>query len=82
MCGIIGMIGTNAVIHGGGLSHGMMADENGVVREAEPVVWDDAKATPAFNVIGYALNRRQAVLVAQQFADFCGLSFAESGTPD
>jgi len=79
MFGIIGTIDASAVIHGGGLRHGMMADENGVACEAEPVVWDNAEATPEFNVIGYAADRPQAVEVAHWFADSCGLLFIELG---
>lgn len=77
MFGIIGTIDASAVIHGGGVAHGMMADEHGIVREAEPVVWDNAEATPEFNVIGYAEDRPQAVEVAHSFADSCGLLFIE-----
>jgi len=77
MFGIIGTIEASAVIHGGGLPHGRMADESGVVREAEPVVWDNAGATPEFSVIGYATSRDQAVEVAHGFADSCGLVFVD-----
>ena len=77
MFGIIGTIEASAVIHGGGLPRGMMADESGVAREAEPVVWDNAGSTPEFNVIGYATNRAQAVEVAHWFADSCGLVFVD-----
>ena len=77
MYGIIGTIEASAVIHGGGLPHGMMADENGVIREAEPVVWDNAEATPEFSVIGYASNRTQAIEIAHWFADSCGLVFVD-----
>ena len=77
MYGIIGTIEASAVIHGGGLAHGMMADERGVAREAEPVVWDDAGATPEFSVIGYATDRSQAVELAHWFADSCGLVFVD-----
>ncbi len=77
MFGIIGTIDASAVIHGGGLPHGLMADEGGVIREAEPVIWDNAEATPAFNVIGYAADRLQAVEVAHWFADSCGQLFIE-----
>lgn len=82
MFGIIGTIEATAVILGGGLPHGMIADESGIAREAEPVVWDDAGATPEFNVIGYAANRPQAVEVAHWFADSRGLVFVDipSGT--
>jgi hypothetical protein len=77
MYGIIGTIEASAVILGGGLTPAMMADENGVVREAEPVVWDDAEATPEFEVIGYAADRSQAVELAHSFADSCGLVFVD-----
>jgi len=77
MFGIIGTIDATAVIHGGGLARGMIADENGLAREAEPVVWDDADATPEFSVIGYAAGRAQAVEIAHRFADSCGRLFIE-----
>ena len=77
MFGIIGTIEANAVIHGGGLPRGMMADERGIVREAEPVVWDNVEATPEFSVIGYAINRAQAVEIAHWFADSCGQVFVD-----
>ena len=77
MYGIIGTIEASAVIHGGGFAHGMMADARGAAREAEPVIWDDAEATPEFRVIGYAVNRPQAVELAHNFADSCGLVFVD-----
>ena len=79
MFGIIGTIDASAVIHGGGLAHGMIADDRGMIRRAEPVVWDDAEATPEFRVIGYAAGRAQAVEIAHRFADSCGQLFIESG---
>jgi hypothetical protein len=77
MFGIIGTIEAGAVIQGGGLAHAMMADEVGISREAEPVIWDNAEAMPEFEVIGYAVDRPQAVEVAHSFADSRGLVFVE-----
>ncbi|HEY5474038.1 MAG TPA: hypothetical protein VIK32_12725 [Candidatus Limnocylindrales bacterium] len=77
MFGIIGTIDASAVIHGGGLAHGMMADESGIAHEAEPVIWDNVEATPEFSVIGYAEDRPQAVELAHWFADSCGTLFIE-----
>jgi ATP-dependent DNA ligase len=77
MFGIIGTIDSGAVIQGGGFRHAMIADENGVVRDGEAVVWDNADATPEFEVIGYAADRQQAVEVAHSFADSCGLVFVD-----
>ena len=47
--------------------------------QEKPVVWDDADATPEFNVIGYAAGRAQAVEIAHRFADSCGRLFIELG---
>ena len=69
MYGIIGTIEASAVIHGGGLARGLMADESGVARAADPVVWDNPEATPEFSVIGYAVDRDQAIDLAHWFAD-------------
>jgi len=80
MYGIIGTIEASAIIHGGGLAHGMMADERGVVRRVEPVVWDNPDATPEFNVIGYATDRLQAVDLAHRFADSRRELFIELGS--
>jgi len=80
MFGIIGTIEASAVIHGGGLAHGMMADNSGVASEAEPVIWDNADATPEFEVIGYAVDRPQAVEVAHSFADSRGTVFVDIGS--
>lgn len=77
MFGIIGTIEASAVIFGGGFPHGMIVDERGVARQAEPVVFDDAEALPEFNVIGYALDRSQAVEVAHEFADSRRLVFVD-----
>jgi len=77
MFGIIGTIDASAVIHGGGLAQGMMADERGVGHEAEPVIWDNAEATPEFSVIGYAEDRSHACEIAHWFADSVGSLFVE-----
>jgi len=82
MFGIIGTIEASAVIHGGGLPRGMIADEAGVAREAEPVVFDNAESTPEFEIIGYAADRSEAVEIAHSFADSCGLVFVDIGGPD
>jgi hypothetical protein len=79
MFGIIGTIEASAVILGGGLASAVVADEGGVAREAEPVVWDDAEGTPEFSVIGYAANRPQAVELAHRFADSRRQVFIEVG---
>ena len=76
MFGIIGMSEAGAVIHGGGLPRAMMAGDSGAF-EVEPVIWDNAEATPEFEVIGYAADRPQAVEVAHCFADSCGLIFVD-----
>jgi len=73
---IIGMVGAGSVIFGGGLPRRMMADEDGVIREAEPVVWQNPEAMPEFRVVGYALDSSQAVEIAHQFGDFCGRPFS------
>ena len=77
MFGIIGTIEASAVILGGGLARGMVADESGVAVEAEPVIWDDAETTPEFKVIGYAVDRPQAIEIAHSFADSRGLVFVD-----
>ena len=77
MFGIIGTIEASAVILGGGMPQGMIADETGVARKARPVIWDNAEGTPEFEVIGYAASRSQAVEVAHGFADSLGLVFVE-----
>ena len=77
MFGIIGTIEASAVIHGGGFAHGMIADAGGAACEAEPVIWHNAEATPQFEVIGYAVDRPQAVELAHVFADSCGLVFVD-----
>jgi len=77
MFGIIGTIEASAVIFGGGLPHCMVVDERGVARAAEPVVFDDAEATPEFSIIGYALDRSQAVELAHDFADSRRLVFVD-----
>ena len=82
MFGIIGTIEASAVIHGGGLPRGMIADDAGVAREAEPVVFDNPESTPEFEVIGYATDRSEAVEVAHSFADSCGLVFVAIGGPE
>ena len=82
MFGIIGTIEAAAVIHGGGLPRGMIADETGTLLQAEPVVWDNADATPEFQVIGYAADRPNAVELAHSFADSLGLVFVDLGELD
>jgi hypothetical protein len=82
MFGIIGTIDACAVIHGGGLPHGMIAPETGVSVEADPVIWDNADATPEFEVIGYAADRHEAVELAHHFADSCGFVFVDIGELD
>jgi hypothetical protein len=77
MFGIIGTIDASAVIMGGGLSRGMIADETGHTIEADPVIWDDADTTPEFKVIGYAVDRPQALEIAHSFADSRGLVFVD-----
>lgn len=77
MFGIIGTIEAAAVIHGGGLPQAQMADETGTITSADPVLWDNADATPEFQVIGYAAGRKQAVEVAHAFADSMGFVFVD-----
>jgi len=73
------MIGTSAVVHGSDVAHGAAADRSDAVHEPVLVVWDNGKETPAFNVIGDAVDRREAVEVARWFAFSCGLPFADLG---
>jgi len=79
MFGIIGTIDASAVILGGGMPRGIVADDAGVAREAKPVIWDNIEGTPEFEVIGYAASRSQAVELAHHFADSCGSVFVEIG---
>jgi hypothetical protein len=77
MFGIIGTIEASAVILGGGLERGMIADESGIAIEADPVIFDEADTTPEFKIIGYAENRPQALEIAHSFADSRGLVFVD-----
>ena len=73
----IGTIGVGVVVLGDGLPLAIVTDENGVAHQAEPVIWDWPYATPAFHVIGHAMDIHQAVEVARRFAGSCNLPFAD-----